>query len=64
MFSQMDIFSTLATITKADIPNDRPIDGIDQTDFLLGKQKKSNRDSRIVLYDGNKGPVAIRYKQF
>ena len=48
MFSQMDIFSTLAAITHADIPNDRPIDGIDQTDFLLGKQK--NLIETLALY--------------
>jgi len=64
MFHVLDFFSTIANITGADLPNDRPIDGIDQTDYLLGKQEGSNRDSRIVLYDGNKGPVAVRYKQF
>ena len=48
----------------AEIPNDRAIDGIDQTDFLLGTQEKSERISRIVFYDGNDGPVAVRYHQF
>jgi hypothetical protein len=28
----------------AEIPKDRAIDGIDQTDFFLGKQEKSNRE--------------------
>jgi arylsulfatase len=64
MFSEMDIFTTLGKITGAELPNDRPIDGVDQTDFLLGKQMHSNRDSRIVMYDGHSGPVAVRYKQF
>jgi arylsulfatase len=64
MFHVMDFFSTFANITGADWPDDRPIDGIDQTDYLLGKQETSNRNSRIVLYDGNEGPVAVRYKQF
>ena len=27
-----------------DVPKDRIIDGVDQTDFLLGKQEKSNRE--------------------
>jgi len=64
MFHVMDFYSTIANITGADLPDDRPIDGIDQTDYLLGKQKTSKRNSRIVLYDGNQGPVAVRYKQF
>ena len=64
MFHVLDFFTTFASITGADVPADRAIDGIDQTDFLLGKQQNSNRDSRIVFYDGHEQPVAIRYKQF
>ena len=64
MFSEMDFFNTLANITGAEVPSDRAIDGIDQTDFLLGKQEHSNRNSRIVFYDGHTTPVAVRYKQF
>ena len=30
----MDIFTTVAKITGAPLPNDRPIDGIDQTEFF------------------------------
>lgn len=33
-----DLFTTLASIGGARIPQDRPIDGIDQTAFLLGQQ--------------------------
>jgi arylsulfatase len=64
MFHVMDFFTTFANITGAELPTDRAIDGVDQTEFLLGKQENSNRNSRIVLYDGNQGPVAVRYKQF
>jgi len=64
MFHVMDFFSTLANISRADLPTDRPIDGLDQSEYLLGKKETSNRNSRIVLYDGNEGPVAVRYKQF
>jgi hypothetical protein len=35
---------TLALLGGADIPKDRPIDGVDQLDFLLGKQENSNRE--------------------
>ena len=44
MVHEVDLFTTLAKIAGGDIPNDRAIDGMDQTDFLLGKQEKSNRE--------------------
>jgi arylsulfatase A-like enzyme len=40
----VDVYTTLARIAGADIPKDRPIDGVDQTAFLLGKQEKSARE--------------------
>jgi len=45
---EMDLFPTFAKIVGGKVPNDRIIDGIDQTNFLLGKQKKSNREGFIV----------------
>jgi arylsulfatase A-like enzyme len=41
---EVDTFTTFARIAGAPIPQDRPIDGVDQADFLLGKSGKSNRD--------------------
>ncbi len=49
---QMDLFPTLAGIVGGKVPTDRVIDGIDQTDFLLGRQEKSNRES-VIIYVGN-----------
>jgi arylsulfatase len=40
----VDMFATLAKITGARVPTDRPIDSIDQSDFLLGKTEKSARE--------------------
>ena len=40
----VDCFTTLARIGGAEIPQDRPIDGLDQLDFFLGKQEQSNRE--------------------
>lgn len=40
----VDMLPTLAGIAGAEIPTDRIIDGVDQLDFLLGKQEKSNRE--------------------
>lgn len=42
-----DLFTTLAHIGGAEIPKDRPIDGVDQLDFFLGKQEKSNREGFV-----------------
>jgi arylsulfatase len=40
----VDMFTTLAHVGEAEIPKDRPIDGVDQLDFFLGKQENSNRE--------------------
>jgi arylsulfatase A-like enzyme len=42
-----DLYPTLARIAGAEIPTDRPIDGVDQLDFFLGKQAKSNREGFV-----------------
>jgi arylsulfatase len=47
-----DLYPTLARITGGAIPSDRPIDGVDQLDFLLGRQSKSNREG-FVYYIKN-----------
>jgi len=62
MIHVMDLYTTLGKIAGADIPTDRPIDGFDQTDFLLGKQEESARDHRLVFYQGRL--LAIRWKQY
>jgi len=49
----MDLFPTFARITGGKVPTDRVIDGVDQTDFLLGRQEKSNREG-IIVYMGEK----------
>jgi arylsulfatase A-like enzyme len=41
---EVDTFTTLAAIAGATIPADRAIDGVDQSDFLLGKSETSNRE--------------------
>ncbi|MFV0671776.1 arylsulfatase [Variovorax sp. tm] len=39
-----DVFATLAKVAGAEIPSDRPIDGVDQLPFLRGEQTKSARE--------------------
>jgi len=40
----VDMYPTLARVGGAKVPDDRPIDGVDQLDFFLGKQENSNRE--------------------
>jgi arylsulfatase A-like enzyme len=40
----VDLFTTLSRAGGAEIPKDRPIDGVDQMAFFLGKQENSNRE--------------------
>jgi arylsulfatase len=62
MFSVHDWFPTLAGIIGGKIPTDRPIDGIDQSAFILGKQAKSNRESLISFI--GEDIAAVRWHQF
>jgi arylsulfatase A-like enzyme len=48
----MDLFPTLAKIAGGAVPIDRPIDGIEMTNFFLGKSEKSGREG-FVVYMGN-----------
>ncbi len=52
MVHQMDVFSTVASFTGVQVPTDRVIDGVDQSDFFTGKSEQSARDS-LVIYIGN-----------
>lgn len=51
--ADLDWFSTLAHLTGNEdkIPTDRPMDSINQSDFILGKQDKSNRNY-VLTYVG------------
>jgi arylsulfatase len=49
---QIDLFPTLARAVGGKIPDDRIIDGVDQTDFLMGKTPKSARET-VIIYIGN-----------
>jgi hypothetical protein len=45
----------------ASVPTDRPIDGIDSSDLLLGRSDKSNRDH--VLFYGSDGEImSVKWK--
>jgi arylsulfatase len=62
MFSTMDFFPTFARLIGSKIPTDRAIDGVDQTDVLLGKSETGNRDSLLTFIGADM--VAVRWKQW
>lgn len=45
IFSTLDFMPTFATLAGFKIPNDRIIDGVDQTELLTGKNPKGARDT-------------------
>jgi arylsulfatase A-like enzyme len=62
MFSIMDFMPTFAAILGSKLPTDRPVDGIDQTEVLLGRTQNGNRNHLLTFI----GPemVAVRWKQW
>jgi arylsulfatase A-like enzyme len=52
MIHVTDIFTTLVKIAGATLPDDRPIDGIDQSDFFFSANGKSARES-LLFYIKN-----------
>ncbi len=49
---EMDLFPTVAQIAGGKVPEDRVIDGIDMSEFLLGQKEASGREG-FVVYMGN-----------
>ncbi len=43
----VDLYTTIASIAGATLPGDRPIDGVDQSDFFFGKSEKSAREGFV-----------------
>ena len=62
MVAIQDILPTLAAIIGADLPTDRPYDGVDQSAFFLGKQKTSNREHQITFV--NNEIAAVRWRHY
>ena len=62
MISVMDFFPSFAKFIGATVPTDRPIDGVDQSSFLLGIQANSNRE-HLLTFAGDR-LHAVRWRQF
>lgn len=62
MVSIMDLLPTFAALLDADLPTDRPIDGIDQSPHLFEGQDQSDRDHLLTFIGG--ALAAVRWNQW
>lgn len=64
IFASLDWWPTLVNIIgeKDRIPTDRPMDGVDQSSFILGEQEKSNRE-HVLVYIGD-DLFAVKWRTF
>jgi arylsulfatase len=62
MFSIMDFLPTFARAIDGKMPTDRPIDGVDQTDVLLGNTASGRRESLLSFIGADL--VGVRWKQW
>ena len=59
---QVDLFTTLVLAGGGKVPDDRVIDGMDMTEFLLGDAEESGRDTVLCL-QGNR-LQAVKWRQW
>ncbi|WP_315860288.1 arylsulfatase [Rhizobium leguminosarum] len=62
MFSIMDFFPTFAHLVGGKMPDDRPMDGVDQSSLLLGENDGGAREHLLTFVGSDL--VAVRWKQF
>ena len=62
MVSIMDFFPTFARFAGGKVPDDRPIDGVDQSALLLGTSDTGSREHLLTFVGSDL--VAARWKQF
>ena len=55
IFATLDFLPTFAALTGSEVPSDRKIDGVDQTDLLLGKSLEGARDTFFYVNGMRKG---------
>lgn len=58
----VDLYTTLLNIAGSKVPDDRPVDGVDQLDFFFGNQEKSSRDG--FVYYIKEEMRAIKWKDW
>jgi arylsulfatase len=58
----VDVFPTLARIAGVEVPDDRAIDGVEQTALLLGESPTSAREH--VLFFSGRTLLAVKWRRF
>lgn len=53
MWATLDLMPTIAALAGGKVPDDRVIDGVDQTDLITGKSDKSARDTFFYYVKNN-----------
>lgn len=59
---EVDTYATFAKIAGVTLPTDRPIDGVDQTDFFFGKQHSNREGFPVFVADRMEGVKWRNYK--
>ncbi len=59
---EVDTYTSFAKIAGVDIPKDRAIDGVDQTDFFFGKEKSNREGFPVFVADRMEGVKWRNYK--
>ncbi|SDS29500.1 arylsulfatase [Paraoerskovia marina] len=64
MMHVVDWFPTLLSLLEAEdlVPEDRVLDGVDQSAFLTGRQEESNREHFLMFFDQLQ--VGLRWRNF
>ena len=64
VISILDFYSSFAAVAGGGdrVPTDRPIDSIDQSEFLFGKQQKSNRE-HVLIFHGQ-DLLAVKWRNY
>ena len=55
MFATIDFMPTFANLAGFKVPGDRVIDGVDQTDLILGRSEKGSRETFFYVNAMRKG---------
>jgi arylsulfatase len=58
----VDLFPTIASLTGTAVPDDRVIDGVDQSRLLLGETDRSVREG--VLFFSGRTLLAVKWRRF
>ena len=58
----VDLFPTLAKLAGGEVPDDRAVDGLDQSPLLLGETEKSARES-VLIFSG-RTLLAVKWRRF